>query len=87
MKIWLTQPYDPDGIEEAEVTDDSTDAAMIFIGGKKAGAFSQYWFIEGTSWHRTKDAAVETARRHRANWLKKTTEEAARVASLPGIAA
>ena len=86
MKIWLTARYDPKGIEEAEVTDDSTDANLIFLGDK-LGQRSHNWFIEGVSWHRTKEAAVEAARQHRANWIKETTERAAEVAAFPSIAA
>ena len=87
MKIWLTAPYDPAGIEEAEVTDDSTDASLVFIGGPKAGGWSQYWYREGLTWHRTKEAAVKAAQIYRAKWIKETTEEAAKIASLPAIAA
>jgi hypothetical protein len=84
MKIWITARYDPNGIEEAEVIDDSTDALMTFVvpyGGK----WSRYWYFEGSTWHRTREAAVEAARTHRANWIKERADEAARVAALPAI--
>ena len=86
MKIWLTAPYDKNGIEEAEVTDDSTDARLIFLGSR-SGQMSVNWYIEGYSWHRTKKAAIAMARRHRANWIAETTSAAAEIASLPAIAA
>ncbi len=84
MKIWLTAPYDPNGIEEAEVTDDSTDALMIFIVpfGTK---WSENWYIEEVTWHRTRESAVNAARIYRANWIKREADETSRVASLPSI--
>ena len=86
MKIWITAPYDPNAIEEAEVTDDSTDALMTFVvpfGAK----WCRYWYFEGATWHRTREAAVEAARTHRANWIKERADEAAKVASFLAIAA
>ena len=81
MKIWITAPYDPNGIEEAEATDDSTDAYLVIMGK----GISYYWFCEGKTWHRTKEAAVQAARAFRAAWIKEATEKASKVAAYPPI--
>ncbi len=85
MKIYLTLPYDPDGIEEVETTEDpKDDSRLAFI---KNGTYytSQWWYREGVTWHRTEEAALNAARKFREDWIKETTAEAARIANFPSI--
>lgn len=85
MKLWLTAPYDPNGIEEID-TVQGPDNCGCFRYLKKGLIWqSSNWFREGFSFHRTREAAVEKAREHRAKWLRERAAELTMVASLPEI--
>lgn len=79
-KIWITRPYDVDGIEEVELI----EASQSFVRYETPGLqHCDSGVAEGKYWHRTKAAAILEARRLRAEWILKTKAEAERVAMLP----
>ena len=83
MKLWLTAPYDPDGIEEIEATwGPDKNGHFAFNNGRTV---SSGWYVEGHTFHRNRKTAIKKAREHRAKWLAKTEQAASTIASLPPI--
>lgn len=87
MKIYLTLPYDPDGIEEAETTQPPYRDALgrdvlVYSGGYRT---SLGWYKEGVTWHRKKKDAIAAARKFRARWIAEMAKKASEIALLPPI--
>lgn len=84
MKIWLTPPYADEGLTEVEtVGEPNGDVFTYTENGFQHTAVN--WFREGSTWHRTKDAAAEAATRFRYKRIAAATAEVARLAALPPI--
>lgn len=77
MKIYITLPYDPNGIEEREA-----DLVDGFYWSHGSGINANY-HIENGFLHFDREIALVRARQLRAEWIAKTAAEAARVASFP----
>jgi hypothetical protein len=85
MKLFITLPYDPDGIEETDGWDRDPVDRDWFVQIGIVG-WTGRRLIEGDTVHFTRDAAVKKAREYRAAWIAQSTAEAARIAALPAIA-
>jgi hypothetical protein len=75
MKIYLTAPYDPDGIEEIDTFDDPRGDVFSWKGKDGIQHTSYFWFREGATWHRTKRAALAAAKNFRKQWIVKARAE------------
>ena len=84
MKIYLTAPYDPNGIEEID-TIGAPDGDVFSWVDRGTFRTSFYWFTEGVTWHRTKKAAIKAAKRFRVKWIKEVTTRASEITSLPPV--
>lgn len=82
MKVYLTAPYDPNGIEEIKLDQPPVGDTLIYDNGCTV---SYGWFREGETWHRTRKAAVKAAKQFRQQWIVETTKKAAEIISLPPI--
>lgn len=85
MKLFVTLPYDPNGIEVRDGWERDPSDKDWFTHTHCCG-WEGHRLVEGETVHFTREAAVAKAREHRSNWITKTTQEAARVAALPQIA-
>ncbi len=86
MKLYLTAPYDPDGIEEIETTCPPYyqfgQSVLVYDGGRQISAG---WYTEGVTWHRTRKDAVAAAKKFRMKWIAETAAKATEIAALPPI--
>lgn len=86
MKAWITAPFDDDGIEEIEIIGKPDDANLQFRrAGSPCREQSCHWYEEGVTWHRSYKAALQAARKLRAERIEKAGREIARLAALPPI--
>lgn len=80
-RIFISSHHDDNGVREMDVIGEPSDAWIKSTCGN--GYFN--WFKEGETWHRTRDAAVEAARRHRRKRIADASERLAHLTSLPEI--
>ena len=86
MKIWLTAPYDDQGIKEVEPETDPVGNCFSVIDHGQRTWYNE-WFHEGLTWHRTKEAAVAAAEEFRLHRIQEAADTVARLARLPPVAA
>jgi hypothetical protein len=77
--IYVTQPFDDDGISVLTVVGDPSGDCF----GTTDGTYYEYWFREGVTWHRTKKAAIKAATAFREKRIKEAAALIARLTALP----
>ncbi len=89
MKLYITAPYDPDGIEEIETVcppyRNAFGQSVIVYDKGKGRTTSVDWYREGVTWHRTKKDARAAAKKFRERWIAETAKKAATIAALPPL--
>ena len=83
MKVYLTAPFDDNGVEEIDVEGEPSDAFIVWNGGR---TWARRWYKEGFTWHRDREAAIAKAKEFRDARIFKGTQEISRLAQLPEIA-
>ena len=85
MKVWMTLPFDDNGIRPMNAVVGGGWLSTNDFGGTTS--YSLAYHREGVMWHRTKRAALKQAEKFRAERIAKAEAEVARLAALPPIAA
>ena len=82
MKIWLTSPFDDNGIREIDTDSDPVGDIFSYTADGLTITY-QNWYKEGKTWHRTKAAAIVAAENFR---LKRIADAVRTIAHLSSLA-
>ena len=83
MKIWLTLPFNDNGIEEVELIEGPDDGCLRYWRGP--GRNLDEGRKEGVDWHRTYEGAIAGALTWRTKRIEAALKEISHVNALPPL--